>query len=122
MKTNDCRSAKLFAMTCVAALLTLPLLAQEQKSTNDSTKREKPYSEQPRFQGGRFVPAFGRFMEVLTDEQRTSLQQAMAGQHEKARELEEKTRDLRRAILEASATQEFDESTVRSKALALAKF
>src|SRR5947207_3275149 len=124
MKTR--RSFRFGAASACALLVAsaFPLLAQQEKAADDKAAAKQPETaREQRFQNpaARFIPAFGRFMEVLTDEQRTSLQEAMEGQREKVRELEGKARELRRAILEAAATQDFDESIARSKALALGK-
>jgi Spy/CpxP family protein refolding chaperone len=62
-----------------------------------------------------------RLMAALTDDQRTSLQEAMAAQREKVSGLEEKSRDARRALFESALVEKFDEAAVRKQAVALAK-
>jgi Spy/CpxP family protein refolding chaperone len=71
---------------------------------------------------GRFVPGMERLQGILTEEQRASLREAMEGQREKMRELEEKTRTARQGLLTAGLTEKFDEEAVRQKALNAAKF
>jgi Spy/CpxP family protein refolding chaperone len=57
----------------------------------------------------------------LTDGQRASLLQAIEGQREKARDLEQRLRTARRELLETGLTDKFDEALVRRKALAVAQ-
>jgi len=60
-------------------------------------------------------------MQVLTEEQRASLREAMESQREKTRDLRQKLRDVRKALFEAGLTSAFDEEAVRSKAMEVAK-
>jgi Spy/CpxP family protein refolding chaperone len=71
--------------------------------------------------GGRFAPAFDRFFEVLTDDQRASFREAMDTQRDKARNLQEKLRDARKELMETGLAANFDEDTVRQKAMEAAK-
>src|SRR3974390_2596285 len=71
--------------------------------------------------GGRFAPAFDRFFEVLTDDQRGSFREAMDTQRDKARNLQEKLRDARKELMETGLAANFDEDTVRQKAMEAAK-
>ena len=73
------------------------------------------------FGPGGFSPLYARLANVLTEEQRASLRQAMEAQREKVRGLEEKLRDARKEIFEAGLKEKFDEEAVREKALAMAK-
>ena len=70
---------------------------------------------------GRFAPGLERLMGVLTDEQKTSLRQAMEDQRDKSSALEEKMRQARREMFEAALGKSFDEEAVRTKAMAAAK-
>src|SRR5208283_2655105 len=63
----------------------------------------------------------GPLMDVLTEDQRSSLRTAMENQREKIRELNGKLRAARRAALEATLTGKFDEDAVRTKAMDVAK-
>jgi Spy/CpxP family protein refolding chaperone len=68
-----------------------------------------------------FGAGLGPLMNVLTEEQRSSLRTAMENQREKVRELDGKVRDARKAALEATLTGKFDEDAVRAKAMDVAK-
>lgn len=68
-----------------------------------------------------FAAGFERIYNVLTEEQRASLRDAMQSQREKLRDAEEKLRDARRQIFEAALLDKFDEAAVRDKATAAAK-
>src|SRR5258706_929165 len=119
--------------TATAAMLSLLLasviacLAQPEK--NKEPERRPPAGEEPgrgqrRMAGGpaaRFVPGLERLQAILTEDQRASLREAMEGQREKMRDLEEKTRAARQELLMAGLTEKFDEEAVRQKALAAAK-
>jgi Spy/CpxP family protein refolding chaperone len=58
---------------------------------------------------------------VLTGEQRESLHAAMESQRDSMRKLEGKIRDARQALMKASLAENFDEDTVRTKALKVGK-
>ena len=68
-----------------------------------------------------FAPGFARFAEVLTEEQRTSLREAMVAQRADLRALQEKLRGARLDLFTASVAGKFDEELVRQKAMALAR-
>ncbi len=93
--------------------------AQGQPQSPDRPRPERPQQFPGGF--GRFGPGFERLVGVLTDEQRASLREAMEGQREKMRELEEKIRDARKDLFEAGIAEKFDEEYVRNKAMAAAK-
>src|SRR5437762_6482328 len=91
--------AKYFAGTMIAAAL-LALagssLAQPEKEKSSS----RPQPSEPPFRsqngsaiGGRFAPGLERLFSLLTDEQRASFRDAIEGDREKMRDLEEKLRD-----------------------------
>jgi len=86
-------------------------------SPTDRSERPQP----PGPMAGRFAAGFERLFNVLTDEQRASLREAMEDQREKVRDLEEKLRDARKEIFESGLTGKFDEDAVRAKAMTAAK-
>jgi len=59
-------------------------------------------------------------MSVLTEEQRASMREAMAGEREKIRELEQKIREARKELFELGIPK-IRRTVVREKALAAAK-
>jgi Spy/CpxP family protein refolding chaperone len=67
------------------------------------------------------MPGMERLVSALTDEQRASLQEAMAAQREKVSGLEEKSRQARRAMFESALAEKFEEASVRKQAIALSK-
>jgi Spy/CpxP family protein refolding chaperone len=69
----------------------------------------------------RFGPGYERLVAILTAEQRASLQAAMETNRDKVRELEERLRLARRALLESALTGKFEESVVRLRATAVAE-
>jgi Spy/CpxP family protein refolding chaperone len=94
-------------------------LAQEEKKSDAAEQR-------PRFQGpGAYGPRVGggfeRVFGVLTEEQRASFRQAMEGEREKVRELEQKSGEARRELMEAALVDKFEEAKVRQKLDALTK-
>jgi len=60
-------------------------------------------------------------MEILTDEQRASLREAMDTLREKTNPLEGKLFQARKQLFEASLSPKFDEDSMRDKALQAAK-
>jgi Spy/CpxP family protein refolding chaperone len=110
-------------------LLASVIAGPAQPEKNEEPVRRPPAGEetgrgQPRMAGGpagRFVPGIERLQAILTEEQRASLREAMEGQREKMRDLEEKTRAARQGLLMAGLTEKFDEEAVRQKALSAAK-
>jgi Spy/CpxP family protein refolding chaperone len=116
---------KLLAAFILIVGITIPAPGQTQ------TEREKR-SERPAAKRGEAAetpPAQGRsgaileriLTSVLTEEQRASLRQAMEKNQEKIRDIERRAREARRAMLETSLAEEFNESKVKEKALAAAK-
>src|SRR4051794_288900 len=73
--------------------------------------------------GGGYGPRVGggieRVFGLLTEEQRASFRRAMEGQREKVRNLEQKSGEARRQLLEAALVDKFDEANVRKKLDAL---
>ena len=70
--------------------------------------------------GVRPLEGFAPIFNVLTDEQRASMEQLLQGQREKMREMEMKTREARQQLFEAALSGKFDEETVRKQASVLA--
>jgi Spy/CpxP family protein refolding chaperone len=69
---------------------------------------------------GRFAEGFGPGFMVLTDEQRSSVVQAMQVQRDQSRELEQKLREARKELFTSGLDGKFDEEAVRKHALAVA--
>jgi Spy/CpxP family protein refolding chaperone len=67
------------------------------------------------------LQAYERILRVLTDEQRSSLREAIFAQREKSRSLEQQIGEARREIFESALVDKFDEQTVRKKLMAAAK-
>ena len=112
----------------IAILLSIGILAlgwttHAQTNTPPRSRRPPGSAADQAFPGGPGRFGFGpeRLFGILTDEQRASLREIMAGQREKTRELEEKVREARRALYEAALLDKFDEETTRQKAMATAK-
>ena len=111
------------------SLVTSVIITSAQPEKNATPKSGSPEeatrAQRRQFAGGpaagRFVPGFERLQTVLTEEQRTSLREAMEGQRDKMREFEEKIRDARRELLTAGLIGKFDEDAVRQKAMTAAK-
>ena len=81
----------------------------------------------PRPQGGgianRLMQGPDRaILNVMTDDQRASFQQALESQRERLRELESKMNDARKDLLGASASPTFDDNIIRTKAAAVARW
>lgn len=82
---------------------------------------------QRQFQGGQQpgmmagAGGLGRVMMVLTPEQRESMRTASEADREKTRDLEEKARDARKAVLDATLEKNFNEDALRKKLEAAAK-
>jgi Spy/CpxP family protein refolding chaperone len=70
---------------------------------------------------GQLGTGLARLLEVLTDEQRASLRQALQEQRAKAGDLDQRLRTARQEVFAASVAEKFDEDAVRQKAEALAK-
>lgn len=61
------------------------------------------------------------FFNVMTEEQRESFREATQGQRDKMRELEEKLREARKAVVEATVAEKIDEDGIRKKFMDAAK-
>jgi Spy/CpxP family protein refolding chaperone len=102
----------------------MALLARAQDEKKNGPSSQERRSE--RFQGpGAYGPRVGggfeRVFGVLTEEQRSSFRQAMEGERQKVRELEQKSGEARRELMEAGLVDKFDEAKVREKLNALMK-
>jgi uncharacterized membrane protein len=90
---------------------------ERRPSPREFQPRERPGPAAPGEIAGRFVLPFER---VLTEDQRASIREALQGQREQWRELDERLRAARREALEVSLARRFDEIAVRQRALAVA--
>ena len=104
----------------------VPATAQTQIGGADqNTPSQRPRAEGSALGLGAFAGPFGpgaqRLMEVLTEDQRASLREAMNSQREKTRDLQQKLRDARKGMFEAGLAPNFDEDALRSKAMGAAK-
>lgn len=89
-------------------------------------RRMQPRQAQGQFQpggpggmrGGQGLPMLEQ---VLTEDQRDSMRQAMEAQREKMRDLQEKIRDARKALMTAALADDFKDAVVQAKALEVAK-
>lgn len=80
---------------------------------------ERPF---PPFAGpGALMPGAEGLLGILTEEQRHSLRQIVEQQRPHVRELEEKIRDARQAVIEAAIRQSADEQALREKAMDLGR-
>src|SRR5262249_29697806 len=105
------------------AIVCFQVSGRAAEQSNTDSKQSEPRPRRGPFGAGAMGggPGIERVFSVLTDEQRASLREAMEGQFEKVRGLEEKLREARRALLEAALVEKFDETAVREKAEAAAK-
>lgn len=117
------RTALLAAL--IASTLTVPAQPAPDNRNPERPAPRRPLAGgeraegfRPGGMGGQFFPVLER---VLTEAQRQSLREAMAGQREAMRGIEGKLRDARRELMQAGMIEKFDEATVRAKALALAQ-
>ena len=125
-----CSCRNIEAAAGVALLLASVIVGPAQPEKNNNPEGRPQAGQEPaRNQrrpmaggaAGRFAPGLDRLQAILTEDQRASLREAMEGQREKMRDLEEKTRTARQGLLTAGLTDKFDEEAVRQKALAAAK-
>jgi Spy/CpxP family protein refolding chaperone len=121
---------KMAALVAMAAVFTVAGISFAQPPPDNGPQNPPP----PRgnFQRGELAPpgvrppaqpgpGLGPLMNVLTEDQRSSLRTAMENQRAQIRELEGKRRDARRAALETTLTGKFDEEAVRARAMDVAK-
>src|SRR5262245_35495741 len=95
--------------------------AESKPDSQPPAQQTRPRAEGQRFLPGgpgRFGPVMDRLSNVLTDEQRNSLREAMQAQREKMRDVEEKLRDAQKELFEAGLVDKFDEEAIRQKAMA----
>jgi Spy/CpxP family protein refolding chaperone len=127
MKTTLLRVTLAFALMFAVTPLTH---AQPNPDRPDAPpgegRRMQPRQQQGQFQpggpggmrGGQGLPMMEQ---VLTEDQRDSMRQAMEAQREKMRGLQEKIRDARKALMTAALAEDFKETVVQAKALEVAK-
>lgn len=107
------------AVTAAAVAFATPVFAQNQ---NESPQKAPPRRALGLGADARLSPGFeGVLLSVLTEEQRASLREAMAGEREKIRELEQKIREARKELFELGLREKFDADAVQQKAEAAAK-
>lgn len=70
------------------------------------------------FRGSQGLPVMEQ---VLTEDQRDSMRQAMEAQRETMRGLQEKIRDARKALMTAALAEDYNEAKVKARALEVAK-
>ncbi len=108
---------KLRIVVALISLLTSPIslswTVQAQETNSPPPNRPQPPGRAGLFLG---TPAFN----VLTDEQRRSILQAMQGEQAKVREIQSRLGAARRELLSVSLGRKFDEEVVRKQALAVA--
>ena len=113
------KSTSTFKVILAAAVLSSAVATFAQPKPAGQPQQPAPRSSE-RLAGvvtrpvGGAVP-FAIFYNVMTEEQRDSFRQTSEGQRKKIRELEEKLRDSRKAVIEASVAEKFDEDVVRRK-------
>ncbi len=101
---------------CAALLMIAAAHGQETNSPGRAAPDRRPAAAALANRvGDGFLPP-----NLLTDEQRASLGQALQAQREKVRELQTKIRDARREMWSAAIAGTFDEDAVRKHALAVA--
>jgi Spy/CpxP family protein refolding chaperone len=104
------------------ALAAQPTPEKRPRTEARETTQRRPMLDRaglrPGGMGSAYLPQLER---VLTDEQLLSLRQAVEGQREQRRDLEQKLGEARSALWKASVIETFDETTVRAKALEVGK-
>src|SRR5215510_14412453 len=107
-----------FSFACSSALLAQP---GEQKQSDPSPRGDRPIDRfpGPPGYGPRPGGGFERVFSILTEEQRASFRQIMDKNREAVRNLEQKSAQARRELLEAALIDKFDETRVREKLNAL---
>jgi Spy/CpxP family protein refolding chaperone len=98
--------------------LAIAAFGQSQNQSSDNPRTRRQFGPAA---AGRFSPGFERVLNVLTDEQRASIREAMAADREKIRDLEQKIRESRKELFELGLREKFDEAAVREKANEAAK-
>ena len=91
----------------------------------EGRRMQRPQQGQPggqgAFRGGQGQGGLPMMEQVLTEDQRDSMRQAMEAQREKMRGLQEKIREARKALMTAALAEDFKETVVQAKALEVAK-
>jgi Spy/CpxP family protein refolding chaperone len=106
---------------CICATALLAQAQDEKKNGPSSPERRSDRFQGPGGYGPRMGGGFERVFGVLTEEQRTSFREAIEGDRQKVRELERKSSEARRELMEAALVDKFDEAKVREKLNALMK-
>src|SRR5437016_4111679 len=111
-------AASIVSLACASSLLAQP--AAEKKNESPGERRPERF-QGPGGYGPRVGGGFERVFGILTEEQRASFREAIAGQRERVRELEQKSAEARQELMEAALVDKFDEQKVRGKLNALTK-
>jgi len=122
MRKMNSRSTGL-AVALLATAFGGALIATAQPQPEAPAQRPPPQRE---FRRGGGPPPEGagwgvQIGRVLTDEQRASWREIMQAQQDKTRELMENMRAARKALIEASLAEKFDEAAIRKEAEAIGK-
>jgi len=91
------------------------------QSQNQNADKASPRRQFGPAAAGRLSPGFERILNVLTEEQRVSMREAMMPDREKIREFEQKILQSRKELFELGLREKFDETAVREKASEAAK-
>jgi len=102
----------------VALGVAISAFGQTQNQASDNAMPRRQFGPGA---AGRFSQGFERVLNVLTEEQRASMREAMVVDREKIRELEQKIRESRKELFELGLREKFDEAAVREKAAEAAK-
>jgi len=113
----------LFYLAAGAVLAGAPLTLPAEE-TNAPAPTNPPVEARPQPQRGpvRLLEGFGPIFNVLTDEQRASMEQVLQSQREQLRAGEIKIRDARRQLFAVGLSGKFDEEAVRQQATTLAGY
>ena len=108
----------------ITAVVLVPLVACAQPSPREIPENRPPLQRGAAIQERlAMINPQGDFgmLRVLTEEQRASFREAMEAQGDQMRPIAEKLRVARQEAMAAALAEEFDENTVRKKALEVGK-
>lgn len=127
MKTTLLRATLAVALMLAATPFThaQPNPDRPDAPPGEGRRMQRPQQGQPGgqggFRGGQGQGGLPMMEQVLTEDQRDSMRQAMEAQREKMRGLQEKIRDARKALMTAALADDFKETVVQAKAMEVAK-
>ena len=114
---------KSIKIVCFAASLAVSTAALSLSAQGTNAPVNRPDARpQAQRNPARPFEGLGPIANVLTEEQRGSMEQALQAQRPQLRELEMKIRDARRQLFETGLTSKFDEAAVRKQAAVLAGY